>query len=306
MKRREEPAEKLLTMQPAEETSLSEEGFLSALYVPESDAYPGKVMILCGGSDGYFSLTKLIAEQYAGRGLTVLALAYWNQKGLPEELYHVPLEYGEKAAQWLKNRGYEKIAMAGVSMGAEYSLLCGCSFPDLITCVVGISPISVVTQGLRKKTDRYKKMKLLDGSAFCLRGEELPWVPLRFDKKQMLKDCIKRKELTTLSCYRDVVEKSREEGQIPAEKILGPLLLLAADQDSMWPSALSAEKIIRRREEKGLETQYEHYAYASHMLIPCKLKSRKIYRMERQFPEKCWQSDLDAFQKTLVFLKTRW
>lgn len=137
-------------------------------------------------------------------------------------------------------------------------------------------------------------------------GEELPWVPLRFDKKQMLKDCIKRKELTTLSCYRDVVEKSREEGQIPAEKILGPLLLLAADQDSMWPSALSAEKIIRRREEKGLETQYEHYAYASHMLIPCKLKSRKIYRMERQFPEKCWQSDLDAFQKTLVFLKTRW
>ena len=292
MKRKEDPAEKLLTRKPSAETNLREDGFLSVLYQPDADVYPGK------------ALTRLIAEQYTDRGLTVLALAYWAKEGLPTAICHIPLEYAEKAALWLKNRGYEKIAMAGVSMGAEYALLCGCSFPDLISCVAAISPISVSTQGLQKKNAWHKKTKLLEGAAFSLRGKDLPFEKLDFDKKQILKDSLRGKEICMRSCYEKAA--AGKHAEIPAEKITGPVLLLAADRDSMWPAAESAEKLLARRNETGLITQYGHYAYASHLLLPCQLKSRRMFRLERQFPEKCWQSNLDAFQKTLSFLRNIW
>ena len=141
MKRKAEPAEPLLTMKPAVETTLGKEGFLSALYIPKADTYPGKTLILVGGSDGYFSLTRLIAEQFAARGLTILALAYWGKEGLPTALQKIPLEYAEKAALWLQSRGYEKIGIWGISMGAQYALLAASHLPDLLSCCVAVCPI---------------------------------------------------------------------------------------------------------------------------------------------------------------------
>ena len=306
MRRKEEPAQALLTMTPTAQTSLRNDGFLSALYEPSANAYPGKALILAGGSDGYFSLTKLIAEQYAGRGLTVLALAYWNQEGLPMALSRIPLEYAELAALWLRGRGYEKIAMAGISMGAEYALLCSAYFPELLSCCVAISPISISTQGIQKKTAHHRKMNLLEGPVFTYREQDLPYGKLTFHKKTILLESLKAKEPCMLSCYRDAVENPQRDAEIPVENISGSLLLLAADRDSRWPSAESAERIVRRRAQYGLDADYCHYAYASHLLVPWKLKSRKMFRMERNFPEKCWKSNVDAFQKTLLFLRNSW
>ena len=302
MKTKREPAEPLLRRYPSRETTLEKEGFLSALYQPKADAYTDKVLILVGGSDGYFSLTKLIAEQYVGRGLTVLALAYWNQPGLPDTLCHIPLEYAEKAAVWLRQLGYSKVGIAGVSMGAEYALLAASYFPELISCCVAISPISISTQGLQKKNARHRSMKLLEGSVFSVGGQDIPCGKLKFDKKQILKDSLRKKELCLTSCYDRAVAQA--EGRIQAEKISGPVLLLAASQDSMWPSALAAEQIVKWRQDQV--TEYEHYTYASHLLVPCRLKSRKMFRMERKFPDECWKSNLEAFQKTLLFLRNSW
>ena len=306
MKRKEEPAEALLTRKPAEETCLLKEGFLSALYVPEADIYPGKAMILVGGSDGYFSLTKLIAEQYAGRGLTILALAYWAAEGLPTAMSRIPLEYAEKAALWLRDRGYEKIGMMGISMGAEYTLLCASYLPELISCTVAINPICICSQGIQKKNQWHKKMQLLPGSAFSFRGKDLPYGKLTFQKGSILRDSLRRKEICLRSCYEKAVETAGEDTMIPAEKISGAVLLLAAEQDAMWPSAESAEKLIKQREIHGLKTEYCHYTYASHFLLPYRLKSRRIFAVERKYPDECEKSNLEAFQKILAFLRINW
>ena len=306
MKEKEEPAEALLTLEPEVETNLKEDGFLSALFKPETDAYPGKVLILVGGSDGYFCLTRLIAEQFAASGLTVLALAYWGKEGLPTALQRIPLEYAEKAALWLKARGYEKIGIWGISMGAEFSLLAASLLPEQISCCVGVCPISICTQALQKKNKWHKRMKLLEGSVFTFRGQDLPLEALSFHKKQVLLDSLRGKELTLRSCYEAAVNRKNPETEIPVEKMAGPLLLLAPDRDSMWPSKESAERLILRRKKQGLTTEYFHYAYASHLLIPYKLKSRRAFRLEREYPDRCWKSDVDAFQKTLVFLKNNW
>ena len=303
---KEEPAQKLLTMHPAVETTPEKEGFLSALYRPKADAYPGKVLILTGGSDGLFSLTQLIAEQYVGRGLTVLALAYWGREGLPTALSHIPLEYGEKAALWLKARGYEKIGIAGISQGAVFSLLCASKMPELFSCAVGISPMCVCGQGLQKKNLWHKETKTLEGSSFSFRGEDIPCVPLKVSGWEILRDCLRQREFCLQSIYGNAAFDSPEEVQIRVEDISGPVLLLAADQDSMWQSVPAAERMIRRRAFQGKTTEYYHYPCASHYLLPYKLNTRKLFRVERKFPEECWKSNLDAFQKTLLFLRNSW
>ena len=48
-----------------------------------------------------------------------LGICYWNVDGLPKELVRVPVDPFEKAILWLKNKGYEKIIMYGISKGAE-------------------------------------------------------------------------------------------------------------------------------------------------------------------------------------------
>ena len=56
------------------------------------DEYLGKAVIMFSGSDGIYNLTKLVAEQYVKRGMTVLKLAYWNKPGLPDGFEKVPVE----------------------------------------------------------------------------------------------------------------------------------------------------------------------------------------------------------------------
>ena len=168
----------------------------------------------------------------------------------------------------------------------------------------GLRRLCVCPQGIQKKNDWHRKMCLLPGSAYSFRGEDLPFAPLSFNKKQVLKDSLRRKEICLRSAYEAAI--GYEKAFLPIEKSSGPLLLLAADQDSMWPAREAGEKLHRRMEQAGKQAEFYHYAYASHLLLPYRLKSRGMFRMERQFPDRCWESNLDAFQKTLAFLRNNW
>ena len=95
-----------------------------------------------------YSLTRLVAEQYIKRGLTVLTLAYWNMPGLPRRFEKIPIETVEKPALWLRCNGYDKVGLWGISMGAELALIAGSLLPGLISCVVAVSPINLVGQGI--------------------------------------------------------------------------------------------------------------------------------------------------------------
>ena len=70
-----ERAKEQLTLAPEAEFTLEKNGFIGALYRPEKDEYPEKAVIMFGGSDGIYNLTKLVAEPYVKRGMTILALA---------------------------------------------------------------------------------------------------------------------------------------------------------------------------------------------------------------------------------------
>lgn len=300
-KKKQEPAQSLLTMKPKRKFTLHSDGFIGSLYCPKNDEYIGKALVMFGGSDGYFSLSCLIAEKFAERGITVLALAYWNQPGLPEAFEKVPIEPVEKAAKWLKENGYEKVGLWGVSKGAELALIAGSVFTDLISCVVAVCPINFCCQGI----DKGKKKKLLPCSSWSYHGQELPYAHLQYSKGTMMKDIFKYREIRMRSFYENGVGNAPEEALIPVENIHGPVLLLSADQDAMWPAREVAQTMMKRLEKHGFPYVHKHYSYkyASHFLIPYKLKSVRMFAVERKYPDKCMESNMDSFEKTLAFLK---
>lgn len=300
-KKKQEPAQSLLTMEPKRKFTLNHDGFIGNLYCPKKDAYRGKALVLFGGSDGYFSLSCLIGEKFAERGMTVLSLAYWNQPGLPDAFEKVPIEPVEKASKWLKENGYEKVGLWGISKGAELALIAGSLFTDLISCVVAVCPINLCCQGI----DKAKKEKLLACSSWSYRGRELPYAELQYSKGTMLKEMLKYREIRMRSFYENAVENASEAVLIPVENIHGPVLLLSAEHDSMWPAREAAQAMMDRLEKHGFPYAYKHYSYeyGSHFLIPYRLKSVKMFAIERKYPDKCMESNMDSFEKTLAFLK---
>ena len=304
MKTNAERARERLTLTPAAEFTLEKDGFIGALYRPERDEYPGKAVIMFGGSDGIYPFTRLVAEEYVKRGMTILALAYWNEPGLPDRFEKVPVEAAERAARRLKALGCEKIGLWGISMGAELALLAGSLMPEMISCVTAVCPTNICSQGYVKK----KGVQPLECAAFGWRGKELTWARLKFSRTAIFRDSLWEKGICLRSCYEDAVLHAPEEAQIKVENISGPVLLIYPERDGMWPSELSAEKIRARLKEKNFAYPCKcvSYKYASHMLIPLKSRSTVMFRVERKCPEKCWESDMDAFEKTLAFWKEVW
>ncbi len=304
MKTNAERAREQLTLVPEIEFTLEKDGFIGALYRPERDEYPGKAIIMFGGSDGIYNLTKMIAEQYVKRGMTVLALAYWNEPGLPGGFEKVPVDLVEKAVLWLRRQGFEKVGLWGISMGAELALLAGSLMPELISCVTAVCPTNICSQGFVKK----KGIRQLECSAFSWHGKDLPWARLKLSKAAILRDSLRERSVCLRSCYEDAVRNAPEEAQIRVENIGGPVLLIYPEYDAMWPSELSAQKIRTRMEEKNFAHPFKcvSYKYASHMLIPVRSRSTVMFRVERKYPEQCRESDMDAFEKTLAFWKEVW
>lgn len=307
-KQKQELAETLLTLAPSHEATMEKEGFIGALYRPENDLYPGKVLVMAGGTDGSYGLTRLIAEQFVKQGLSVLALAYWNREGLPTKLQRIPLEYAETAAQWLKGRGYEKIGMWGISQGAIFALLCASYLPELFSCAVGVSPMCVCGQAFQKKNQWNSKNKVCEGSAFSFRNRDIPYFPLVLDEKKILLDSLRDLEFNERSVYAGAIERASEESRIPVERMSGPVLFLAAEYDSLWESKEAAEYMVSRLRANGFAHPVACHIYpmASHYLLPYPMASRKLFRVERKHPKECAQSDQQAFEATLRFLREQW
>lgn len=285
------------------EFSVEKDGFFGTLYIPEKDRCKGKALIVFGGSDGIFRMTRIGAEVFCRSGLCVLAIAYWNEEGLPKEIRELPAEAVEKAALKLREMGYEKIGVWGVSLGGELALLAGSLMSEMISCVVSINPLTAVTQGLSWKP----RLHMLQTSAFSWRGNPLPYAcPKEVRTGNMLKSFLRHREVYMRDLYEEGFAAGiPEEAEIAVERIGGPLLLLSAQQDSMCPSRWGCERVMARLKEKGFRFPHEHvnYEYASHLLLPFKAISSGMFAVERKFPEKCAASREAAFRKTLDFLE---
>lgn len=206
-------------------------GFYGLYCAPAPHAGRRPPVLVFGGSEGGLA-TAPTAELLASRGFPALALAYFDEPGLPDALERIPLEYFAGAARWLGHQpGTDAgdLTVWGISRGSEAALLLGAYFPGLVHAVIGGSPSSV-TNGAVSLTHSVPPTD----PAWTLHGEPLP----------------------VASPYEAPYSPGNPAAVIPVQKIKGPVLLLVGADDQLWPSPTYAQAIMIRLER--YQDRYPH------------------------------------------------
>jgi dienelactone hydrolase len=197
---------------------LADVGFYGEYYAPEvSSARPAIVVV--GGSEGGLAVTG-IARLLASRGYPCLALAYFDEPGLPSGVTAIPLEYFAHAIEWVSRQpGVDPshVYLAGISRGAEAALLVASHYPGLLHGVIAAAPTSVVNP----------PEPLSNSPAWTFDGVGLPGIsPADFGEPN---------------------PPDAQAAVIPVQQIGVPLLMICGTADDAWPSCPYADAIEQRR-----------------------------------------------------------
>ncbi|MFL5703884.1 MAG: acyl-CoA thioesterase/bile acid-CoA:amino acid N-acyltransferase family protein [Ktedonobacteraceae bacterium] len=242
-------------------TDLHEQGLAGIFFQPGTPG-PHPAVLILGGSSG--TLREQEAALLASRGFCTLALAYFGSDHLPPGLVEIPLEYFESAFQWLQNSTAvlpTKVAVMGVSKGAEAALLLGSTFAA-VKAVISYAPSALTFQGLATSEEDDQK------SSWSYQGKPLPFVtykatPAFLEYEQTAREA--NLPLAFRSLYLSSLDDvaSVEQATIPVEKINGPVLLISGKDDQMWPSDLFGAMIEKRLTKYNHPYPYQHLSYAS-------------------------------------------
>lgn len=243
-------ASSLSSVQADDFTSVESEQFV-ATYKPASSG--GRYGILVLGGSGGGQPTNL-ADRVADAGHSVLALSYFKEEGLPQELNNVPLEYFENAKQWLMEQpdtDPNGVIILGWSKGAELALLLAAN-DEQIKGVVGIAPSSHVWAGILDDWQQVPSSSWTDG------GEPMPHIRFQGDE--------------TVRSLRDLYQVSlnkaddKEAARIKVENIDGPVLLFSGGQDTIWPASTMAADVCDTMRQAGKNCIHHDYPDAGHLL----------------------------------------
>jgi dienelactone hydrolase len=208
-------------------------GFVGTFFTPAGTVKKTTVLAF-GGSEGGLS-TYLLGALLAARGYPALALAYFDEPGLPRTLQSIPLEYFAKALAWLRAQpGVDPshVVTLGISRGSEAALLLGVHYPKLVQAVVASVPSNVSLCGITTAAR-------CAGPAWTLAGKPLPYTR-QFDNPAPTDD---------------------PTAVIPVEMIAGPVFLDCAGKDEVWSSCAYARAVIARLEAH--HAGYRHVLYTS-------------------------------------------
>jgi dienelactone hydrolase len=232
--------------------------FVGTICTPgAAGAHPA--VIVLGGSGGGDRLRSL-AARFAARGYVSASVAYFGLAGLPASLDEIPVETVGTAIDAIAKRpdvDPAHIAVFGDSKGGELALLAASTYPQ-IHAVVAVVPSPFAWQGAGF------------GSSWTVRGKPVPWVNLDRPHRVM------RPSVGGAVDMRSVYDASMQlyRGAIAGamfalEKIQGPLLLLAGDDDGVWDSPAQCELAMAylRTHPHPYADEYVHYARAGHAFL---------------------------------------
>ena len=236
---------------------LEQNGLRGFLYYPAAGGpFPG--IIILGGSEG--RLFEGWAQAMAANGFAALSLAWFAYPGLPEELVEIPLEYFDRAAAWMKTQVKVKaggLGLMGGSKGGEAALLAASRNNDF-RAVVAMTPAAHAWEGhtLRFFSPDYKPV-----SSWSLGGQPLPYVPFKVTPEE--KELERKGELASfVKFFRDGLAQADpqtvEKAAIPVEKISGPILLISATDDQIWPAEDFCAAIEARLKEARFPHEVKH------------------------------------------------
>jgi dienelactone hydrolase len=212
-------------------------------YAP-ADGKRHPAVILIGGSEG--GIPKHNVAKLTGEGYAVLALAYFGVDGLPKHLVSIPVETVSHGLDWLAARPEvdpHRIAVIGSSRGSELALLAAANDPR-IRAVIVISPSAYVWDGLDPDAKDDAPVP-----AWTLNGKAWPTVPFTKadDDKAKTVAGVTIERPTFESALSHATPSQRSAAAIPVERIAGPILCIAGQNDELWDGPGGCRAIAARR-----------------------------------------------------------
>lgn len=229
-------------------------------YEPATDTpQPGVVALHGAGNQPLRNYGRLLASH----GIPTLAVKWFGEEApLPDQLSRVPVEYVQRAIEWLRSRDAvadDEVGLVGHSKGAEYALLAA-TVDDDVGAVVAIAPSAYVWQSPTQGVSE---------TSWTVDGEPLPAVPFPEDPQPPERVRGRTKSVGTLE---DAIERASEAdlaaARIPVEEATGDVLLVAGGQDGVWPSVRMAETVVERLDTTDFAHEYEALTYpdAGHVI----------------------------------------
>lgn len=223
---------------------------------PGDDPTPG--VIVLHGSNGEPSSTP--AALLAEHGFTVYALQYFSGPGLPPNIIEIPLEYVERAIEWLLDHDRvsgSRVGLYGFSKGAELALLAGSQF-DSVGAVVSTSGSGVVWGG-------FTRTETPDTSSWSYQNEPVPYIPWDESELESVRTVWEAYERTfEIASPAEIADAS-----IPVEQIDGRVLLISGGKDEVW-NTVRFHDISEQRLVEHDHPDFEHLVYedAGHVIRP--------------------------------------
>jgi dienelactone hydrolase len=185
------------------------------LFAP-TRAEPSAAALLIGGSGG--SEPSNIGEPRAREGVAALSVAYIARPGLPGQLRGICLEFFFSALEILQDAAPPgtPLAVLGMSRGSEAAMLTAIHSPIRVRGLLATVPGNVVAGSWPPGRP-----------AWLLDGRPLPYVD------------------------HPGPQCENPDTLIPVELVHGPILLVAAGADQVWPSAGMARALSGRLREHG-------------------------------------------------------
>ncbi len=245
------------------------EGRLRGTFFSPAGATSCPGVLVVGGSDGGNNF-QYVAALLAARGFAALALGYFALEDLPAELVEIPLEYFVTGIEWLRRRpevGGRRIGVLGPSRGGELALLLGATVPE-IAAVVALVPSGLTGGGVGAGP------AAMGRAAWTLAGKPFHFVPPRFDAEAMRAfgaAMATGAPVAMTPGFQRLLDAAAEAeldaSTIPVERTSGPILMMSAGDDQIWPSTRLAEIAIARLRANALGYPVEHLSYprAGHM-----------------------------------------
>lgn len=257
---------------------IEENGLKGTLFRPAGDG-PFPTVIVLNGSGG--GINEVRAAAYASRGIQALALGYFKVPGLSPYISNTPLEYFEKALDYvidnLRPRG-GRPAVSGQSRGGELTYLLGATYPDKIAALVGYVPGAFVcgAQGAADPAQGWS------GPTWTLEGRPLEhlwhdnagvsWQPWTGGAPE------ERNENVYIDGFHD--RRLAQASRIRIENFQGPVMCVAGLDDGLWPGSYSGYLVCDtlRRHGHHAERLRLDYEYAGHSITVPYVPTTQIHK----------------------------
>lgn len=234
---------------------------MNGFHIKPNNKTSDGIIVTFGGSEGgcnYFQAIEL-----GQKGYEVIALYFFGQNNQPKTLNKIPLEFFNELLLYtqVNNIDTNTLTLLGGSKGAELSLLLT-NFYKEIDNVILYAPSSYVFQGLDFTNS---------GSSWTWNSQELPYISFSNSSPwallSMFNAMIFNYPVSYLQQYQTAIKNSKntKDALIDIADFKGKILIFAGDNDSMWPSAIMAQKIHEMNTEN---VEFIIYENAGHLFQP--------------------------------------